>query len=366
MKKLKKIAVFARILIGLVFIFSGFVKGVDPTGVQYIMHDYIEAYQWDFLNNFIFVGSFLLCMLEFTVGVLLVFNILPRLTLITVSLMMLYFTGTTLYDAIYNPVHDCGCFGSAVKLTNWETFYKNVVLDILLIIVWLSRSNMKSWLACKKGFVAASAIAILFLGFEIYNYRYLPVINFLEWKVGRRMLEENPQPITYYFTYKNKITGEAKEFLSTELPSATEWSFVSRRDVDPNKNYANINISDSEGNDVTRALLSDNSFNFIIVAYDLSKAEGAYLDSAIALMTKMEERGYYYSILTSSSPEDVEAYKAKVGNPYLPFYFADDTGIKAIMRSNPGLILLKNSVIYGLWGKRMLPSVEKLEAIVNC
>jgi uncharacterized membrane protein YphA (DoxX/SURF4 family) len=363
---MKQFAVIARVLIGLVFIFSGFVKGVDPTGVQYIMHDYIDAYGWEFLNSVIFVGSFALCMLEFTVGVLLVLNILPRITLIAVTLMMLYFTGTTLYDAIYDPVHDCGCFGSAIKLTNWETFYKNVVLDLLLVVVWVGGGlRSKSWLACRKGFVVGFAVAFVFLGFEIYNYRYLPVINFLEWKVGRRMLEENPLPVKYYFTYKNKTTGEEREFESSALPPAAEWDFVSRRDEDPNKNYANINILDVDGMDVTRHLLTDPSFNFIIAAYDLAAAEGAYLDSAIALAARMEEDGYYYVILTAASSEEVEAYKARVGNPSLPFFFSDDTAIKAIIRSNPGLILMRNSVVLGLWGKRMLPSDKELRKLMT-
>ncbi|MDR2556751.1 MAG: hypothetical protein LBC49_03455 [Bacteroidales bacterium] len=361
---MKQFAFIARILVGLVFIFSGFVKGVDPTGVQYIMHDYIDAYGWDFLNNLIFVGSFALCMLEFTVGVLLVCNILPRITLVAVTLMMVYFTGTTLYDAIFDPVHDCGCFGSAIKLTNWETFYKNVVLDVLLVVAWLRYKGLKPWISCKKGFVVGFAVAFVFLGFEIYNYRYLPVVNFLDWKVGRRMLEENPQPIKYYFTYKNKTTGDVREFESSALPSTTEWEYVSRRDEDPNKNYANINILDVDGMDVTRHLLTDPSFNFIIAAYDLAQAEGAYLDSMISLASQMEEQGYYYVILTASSPEDVEAYQTRTGRS-LPFFFADDTGIKAMIRSNPGLILMRNSVVLGLWGKRMLPDYEKLKALMD-
>ncbi|MDR1739932.1 MAG: DoxX family protein [Bacteroidales bacterium] len=363
---MKRLATIARIVVGLVFIFSGFVKGVDATGVQYIMHDYLQAYNWTALEGLAFIGSFLLPMLEFTIGILLVLNILPRLSLIGVSLMMLYFTGTTLYDAIYNPVNDCGCFGSAVKLTNWETFYKNVVLDILLVFAWLNYKNAKSWLSCKKGFIAGLAIAIVFTLFEIYNYRYLPVVNFLDWKVERRMLEENPQPIKYFFTYKNKTTSEVREFASTELPSATEWDFVSRRDEDPNKNYANINILDESGNDVTQSLLNDKAFNFIIPAWDLAVAqEGVYLDSIIALATRMEEQGYYYVILTSATPEEVEAYKTKVDNPYLPFYYADDTGIKAIIRSNPGLVLMKDATVYGLWGKRCLPSDEELLKIMQ-
>ena len=362
---MKQLALVARILVGIVFIFSGFVKGIDPTGVQYIMHDYIAAYGWEFLNSVIFAGSFALCMLEFTVGVLLVFNILPRLTLIAVTLMMVYFTGTTLYDAIYNPVHDCGCFGSAIKLTNWETFYKNVVLDALLAVIWIKNGlHGKSRLACKKGFIAGFAVAFVFLGFEIYNYRHLPVINFLDWKVGRRMLEENQQPVKYYFTYKNKTTNEVREFESYALPSTAEWEYVSRRDEDPNKNYANINILDESGMDVTRHILTDPSYNFIIAAYDLAAAEGVYLDRMIAFATRMEEKGYYYIILTAASPDSVEAYKARAGNPSLPFLFADDTGIKAMIRSNPGLILMRNSVVMGLWGKRMLPDDKELLKIM--
>jgi hypothetical protein len=178
------------------------------------------------------------------------------------------------------------------------------------------------------------------------------------------MLEENPQPIKYYFTYKNKTTGDIREFESSALPSASEWEFISRRDEDPNKNYANINILDVDGMDVTRHILTDPSFNFIIAAYDLEQADGAYLDSMISLAARMEEQGYYYIILTASSPEYVEAYQQTHAGLSLPFFFADDTGIKAIIRSNPGLILMRNSVVYGLWGKRMLPSEKELREII--
>ncbi|MEG1909674.1 MAG: DoxX family protein, partial [Bacteroidales bacterium] len=237
----------ARSLVGLLFIFSGFVKGVDPLGTQYVIHDYLEAYQMPFFQMLALPASFFLNMLEFCVGVLVLFNVKIRFTATLAALMMLFFTGLTWYDAVANPVPDCGCFGKAIVLTNWQTFYKNLVLDCLVIILFFSATRIRYRFSSKIEYSIIAVSIVLFLGFEFYNYKNLPLIDFLDWKEGKRMLIENPKPIKYYVTYKNKANGQEKEYLLSECPYndpswAAEWEFVSRRDEDPNPKTTQISL----------------------------------------------------------------------------------------------------------------------------
>ncbi|MEG2665901.1 MAG: hypothetical protein RSA02_02655 [Bacteroidales bacterium] len=359
-----------RTLVGALFIFSGFVKGVDPIGTQYVIYDYLEAYHLPCLLDLSLLFSFLLNLLEFTVGVALLLNVRIKFFAIIAALMMIVFTATTWYDAVANPVPDCGCFGKAVILTNWQTFYKNLVLDAFVLILLFSMGRIRYKFSMRVEIWILLLTIILFLGFQTYNYRYLPCINFLDWKVGNRMLPKNPLPVQNYLTYKNKTTGEIKEYLYTQCPFSdpqwvNEWEFVSRRDVDPNPQKMNVSImekyeEEDAGEDVTRYLFSQKDFHFVIVAYDLSKMDLNGLKKMLSVMQKMEIAGYDYCVLTSSSVKEAEALKEKLGMPDLRFYYSDDTALKGMIRSNPGLLLFKDSVILGAWAWRNLPQAEEI------
>ena len=171
--------------------------------------------------------------------------------------MMVFFTVLTLNDAIYNPVPDCGCFGDAIKLTNWETFYKNVVLMIFVGIIFAYRNKYKPWL-CR--FRETLALLVVMGGFSLFSlcqYRHLPMIDFLGWKVGNDMVPDNPGTAKVYLIYQNKNTGETKEYLSPNYPWndsvwIQEWEFVNQR-IDESgviKGHT-LRIFDSEGNDLT-------------------------------------------------------------------------------------------------------------------
>lgn len=365
----------ARTLLGLLFIFSGFVKGVDPLGTQYIIHDYLEAYQMPFLLNLALPASFFLNMLEFCIGVLLLFNVKIKFTAIITALMMFFFTIVTWYDAVASPVPDCGCFGKALILTNWQTFYKNLVLDSLVIILFFSASRIRYRFPSKIEYSIIAASVIIFLGFEYYNYRNLPVIDFLDWKEGKRMLVENPEPIKYYVTYKNKTTGEEKEYLLSECPYnditwAKEWEFVSRRDEDPNPKTTQISILSrsidengavTEETEITKQLLGNSDYQFFVIAYDLAKTDRKALAKIIELQKQAEEQGYYMYYLTASTPEEAAILKKELNAPDMEFYYADDTSLKGMIRANPGLMLLKNSVVLKHWSSRDIPTFDAID-----
>lgn len=366
MKYLLKIS---RIILGLVFIFSGFVKGVDPLGTAYKINDYFEAYKMIWAQPLSLTLSILLCTFEFTLGVMLLLRIRMKLTSWLVLLMMSFFTVVTFYDAIANPVPDCGCFGDAIKLTNWQTFWKNVVLMAFVIPLFVYRKKYEPWMSQIKEYILIAAFAGLFGYFSVYNYNNLPVIDFLQWKVGNKMLSDNPMPSKFYLTYKNKQTNETKEYLSNELPWQdsvwmANWEYVSTREDNPNKsNLGSFSIIDSIGNDMTEHFIRNKDFQFIIAAYDLKKTnKEAFKNKILPLAEKVLAKNYSFIILTSNDRNDINNFVKELKiNENIEFYSSDDTSLKAMIRSNPGLVLLKNAVVLGKWHYRNIPDFEKID-----
>jgi len=214
--------VIARVFVGLVFIFSSFVKGVDPLGTAFKITDYLTAWQFgglsfEWLEPAAPFLSMLLITLEFLVGVMLLTGSFRRFTAWLLALMMLFFTCTTLYVAISNKVYDCGCFGDAIKLTNWQTFWKNIILDIPTIWIVLT-CNLRRKKRTERDTLVATFAIVLMVIFGLFNINNEPCIDFRPWKVGNQMvdMDENLK-VKSYLTYRNKTTGETQEFLSEDL-----------------------------------------------------------------------------------------------------------------------------------------------------
>ena len=239
--------VVARVVVGLVFLFSSFVKGVDPLGTSFKITEYLTAWSpfgisLEWLTPLAPVMSMGLITAEFLVGVLLLTGAFRRLSAWLLVLMMLFFTCTTLVDAITNKVTDCGCFGDAVKLTNWQTFWKNVALDVPTLWIFLTRDLRRKKRFERDVLITIFAIVAMVV-FGLYNINNEPCIDFRSWKVGNQMIEmdENAQ-VKSYVTYRNTETGEAEEFLSEELVKRMEepgweqkWEWESSRVEDPNE-----------------------------------------------------------------------------------------------------------------------------------
>lgn len=364
----------ARTLVGCVFLFSGYVKGVDPIGTEFVIHDYLEAYHLPWLTAMALPLSFLLNMVEFCVGFLLVFNVWTKWVTYLAALMMVFFTGVTFFDALANPVPDCGCFGEALILTNWQTFYKNLVLDALVLMLIFALPKLGRGFCCKVKIGLSVGIVLLFLGFEIYNYRHLPVSNFLGWKDGRRMLVENPEPIRYYLTYRNRETGEEREYRDKEIPFcdtawAAQWEFVSRRDEDPNPRIIEVSLmermdDEDEGYEVTDEVIGRAGRHFLIVVYDWENASSDILRRIWEKLRAAKDLGYTYDLLVATGSEtpvsDVEAFKTAVDDPDLTYCFGDDTGLKSMIRANPGVLLMDGPVVLKRWNGRDFPDLESI------
>jgi uncharacterized membrane protein YphA (DoxX/SURF4 family) len=364
---MKTLRTISRIFLGALFIFSGFVKGVDPLGTQYRIEDYFIAYHMNWAIPSALYLSMFLCMFEFLMGVLVLFNVRLKLVAWLVLLMMIFFTCTTFYDALYSPVPDCGCFGDAIILTNWQTFWKNVVIMVFVLILFFGRNIIRPTFTAKSEIIISLVFIILFIGFEEFNLRHLPVIDFSKWKTGKRLTPENPKPLMYYLTYKNKETGEEKEYLSPNYPYndsiwMSHWAFKSQRISDPNPPSVSLIIQDSNKNNITENILRNPNYQFILVAYDLTKSKIKGFEKANELYKICTANGYSFAVLTSTLPETIEKFKKENNlDENMMFLFADDTSLMPIVRSNPGLILIKNSVVLGKWHWRDLPTFERLK-----
>lgn len=363
---MKWIANFSRIFTGIVFVFSGFVKGVDPLGFAYKLEDYFIAFNWEFFIPFALFFSILLCTIEFSIGAMLLFNLRMKLVSWVLLAMMLFFTLLTLNDAIYSPVPDCGCFGDFIKLTNWQTFYKNLVLLPLAIVVFVYRKKFNPFTAGGKQWILAGIFMVLFAGFSYYCYSHLPVLDFTEWKAGNKLYPENPKPVKFFLTYKNKKSGETKEYLSPNYPFSdsvwmAEWEFTAQRVEDPNDYFGkSLIISDTTGNNVTESIIRNPEYQLIVNSYDLDKADLR----AFILLNEFAAKAYADNIstavLVSSQPSDIARY-INENKLQLDFYTADDIVLKTIVRSNPGLLLMKDGVILKKWHANDIPDYDSFK-----
>jgi len=356
----------SRIVVGVVFIFSGFVKGLDPLGMAYRIEDYFIAWNAQWMMPFALTLSVLLCTMEFVLGVVILLNLKPKVGSILLLAVMVFFTGLTFFDALYNPVPDCGCFGDAVKLTNWQTFYKNIVLMIFTIILVVWRKKTRESLNNLKSYGIAAITLVFFISFSIYCYRHLPVIDFMDWKVGNKMYNDNPLPVKYFLKYRNKETGEVKEYLSPEYPYndsvwMSKWKFVEQRVEDPNvfKGH-DLQIMDSTGTDLTESIIRNPDYQFILVAWDLEKSDQQALSVAGSFAEKAIGAGCGFIGLTSSLPSLIDSTRSKLKLGY-EFYMADDITLKVMVRANPGMLLMKDGIIVDKWHYNDFPEFGDFE-----
>ncbi len=340
-----------RFLVGALFIFSSFTKGIDPLGTKYKMLDYLSVYGMTWLNNAAMVLAMGLILAEFLVGICLITKIFPRLAVLGTTLLMLFFTATTLFDALYNLVPDCGCFGSAVKMTNWQTFYKNLVIDAVLIPLILNNKRLENRFGKGLQFVIGLAFAVAFLGFEIYNYRHLPVVDFMNWKVGKQLNAEAPTDNKVYVTYRNKATHETQEFLSPNYPWndsvwMSEWEFVGQR-MEGGVDYLGFTALDEDGNDVTDLVLNTENL-LMFTSHDLSKVTEKEWEKMREIAEAAANKDFVVLWTVAAEPQEVEQLRAKYDFIY-DVYYADELEIKTIVRSNPGLIWLDNGLVKDKW-----------------
>jgi len=360
---MKILRTITSVIIGLVFIFSGVVKAVDPLGFAYKIHDYFHAFNLGFLNSLSLVLVIFMCTAEFISGFSLLTGLRQKTGLIGVTILLAIFTPLTFVLALTNPVSDCGCFGDAIHLTNWQTFGKNIFLVFLLIIVLSDRNQISSLLGKTTEWIIIAIAIVLFVLFSLVNLRYLPVIDFLPYKTGVKIAEKMIIPDgvpadEYRTTFIYEKNGVKKEFSLNNYPASdSTWKFVDQKSVLIKSGYKppihDFVITLPEGVDLTQEILKYNGYTVLMISKKLGEAGKKQLLDGFQLGNYCRTNGINFFVVTSSGTEEVKSYENG-----LTFCTADETTLKTMIRANPGYILLKDGTIIGKWSWANVPKEE--------
>lgn len=365
MKLLQNIS---RLIVGIVFIFSGFVKAIDPMGSTFKFTDYFIAFNMEWLGPAATFLAVLLSALEFVIGFALVNNAVTRISSVLMYIFMSFFTALTLYLAITNPVTDCGCFGDAVKLTNWQTFFKNLVLMVPATIVFLRRKHYVPRFNFGAQFIIIIIGVLISLYVSKQSYNHLPPIDFRPYKAGTYIplamnedLQGAPQPkFDTRIVYEKD--GEQKSFTTDNLPDST-WTWVETISNQIDKGYEppiqNFHLTDHMKQDVTDLVLSDDRFTLMVVAYDITRMPEESWNMLHRITDIGEADGFQVFMVTASTYEEVNQFKQEQAL-HTTTYFADPITLKTILRSNPGVVLLKNGLILNKWHYNDFPDSNNM------
>lgn len=359
-----------RFILGAVFVFSGFVKVVDPLGTSYKIQDYLTAFGlMQYVPDILPVAlSIALAVLEFCIGVHLVLGIKRRATTRLTLLMMLVMAPLTLYLALTNPISDCGCFGDALVLTNWQTFSKNVVLLICAIVLFITPWNMVRFLTKKMEWTLSMYSILFALALASYCLMTLPVIDFRPYKIGNDIrqgmeIPEGAKPTVFDTRFVMEKDGVKQSFTVDNYPDST-WRFVSAETVVVEQGYEppihDFVMEEMEtGEDITDDVLDDPGYTFLLVMHRTEEADEGFIDLINELYDYSVENGYRFYALSSSSADAIEQWRDRTGAEY-PFCIMDDITLKTMVRSNPGLMLLQGGVVLNKWCNSQIPDEFEL------
>jgi len=362
----------ARILLGCVFIFSGFVKAIDPLGSTYKFDDYFRAFGgvFELFTHISFVLAVLLSTIELVIGLSLILKVQIRLTALAAVAFMAVMTPLTLYLAIKNPVSDCGCFGDALVISNWATFYKNLVLIALAILLLVYQTKFRSFLIPKAQNIALLVFVVFGFGLSTYCYRNLPLIDFLPYKVGvnipnAMVLPEKAKTDKYQTTFIYQKNGVQKEFTLENYPKGdSTWKFVDQKTVLLSEGFKapihDFSIVNAQFEDITEDVLYNEGETYLLIMYDLNNASAKGARKAEEIYQKALASGQKFYALTASSDADIQTFAQQNKLTY-PFCKTDGTALKTIIRANPGIMLIKKGTIIGKWGWRNFDKVGSKE-----
>jgi len=373
----------ARFLVGGLFIFSGFIKANDPLGFSYKLKEYFEVFQNDtgmaFFEWFAHIAlplAIIVCASEIVLGVMLLIGYRVKLTLWLLFAQIAFFTFLTFYSACYNKVTHCGCFGDFLKLKPWESFWKDIALMILITLLFAGKDNIKeifSPLLTNSAFIIGVVFSI---GFPVYAYRNLPPLDFRAYAPGMSIKENMKLPPTYKppvietgFIYENIKTGKKEHFTLKNYPwqDTLNWKWfatdnvVVKDAVDAPK-ITDFTVNDANGNAVTDSVLNDKNYSFWLVMHDLAETENdETLMAQINDFYKLAKQEKYNVIaFTASSSKLIEEYKTKNKAQY-NFYTVDGIVLKTMVRSNPGLMLIKDGTVIMNWHHNNFPGFSEVK-----
>ena len=367
---LKMTVNLCRIIVALTFIFSGFVKAIDPIGLQYKLQDYLGAIGIPgFLPDWmLLIMAVLLAAVEFCMGIFLLFAIQRRLISKLIVVFMSIMTLITVWLVVANPVKDCGCFGDALHLTNTETLVKNIILLGCSIVIMRRPLAMFRFISESNQWIVINyTIVFIFVcsGLSLY---YLPLFDFRPYRIGTNIprgmeIPKDAEQPLFETTFIMEKGGQRKEFTLNDYPDST-WKFIDSKTVQVKEGYIppihDFSIADRKtGKDLTDSVLRHKGYTFLLIAPYLERAD----DSNFGDIDQLYEYAQTYNIpfycLTASTAKAIQRWRDITGAEY-PFCITDETTLKTIVRSNPGLLLLKDGTIINKWSHNQLPNGAKL------
>ncbi|MDR0994932.1 MAG: DoxX family protein [Tannerella sp.] len=362
-----------RLLTGAVFVFSGFVKAVDPSGFAIKIGDYLAAFHLDSLDFLALPVALFLIALEFTLGVCTLLGVYRKWASRCLLLFMLVMTPLTFYLALFNPVSDCGCFGDALILTNWETFGKNIVLSCMAILLAVCyRLPLSFYTPKTRWFIPVFAFAYT-LGFAVWNYRHLPLLDFRPYKIGTNIpaamrIPEGAPEDEYRYSFIYEKDGVKKSFSLENSPvNDSTWTFVDTQTKLLKKGYtppiASFDIFNPEGKNLSDSLLRLPEL-LLLVAPKLETADDRHIDGIADIYEYAQTHHIPFYCLTGSAPAQFEKWRERTGATYR-FLEADETLLKTVIRANPGLLWLQRGTLRMKWSGNDLPNETRLTAFLQ-
>ncbi len=358
-------------LLGGLFIFSGLIKLNDPVGTAYKFEEYFEVFAVDlpaldsiflFFRGMSRTLSIVLSSLEVILGVALLLRWHLRAILWILLGLLVFFTFLTFYSAAFNKVTDCGCFGDFIKLTPWTSFAKDVFLLVLWAVVFFNQRFLRhSFVQGTPGIMTMTFVSAIAIGIGMRALGHLPYFDFLPYKVGNDIgkLMKPAEPARYRYTMTRN--GETKEF--DEYPTDSTWKYQAMTAVNPEKSrpvITDFEVSDIDGNSYTQELLKGNKM--VLIVQNTNKADRDRFEAINALMaaTAKSRKDITALTITSTSPAKFDSFRHDV-NLSGPYYFADATVLKSIIRSNPGLVILSNGVVQAKYHYHDIPELFEVE-----
>lgn len=378
---MKILATISRLFVGVLFIFSGLIKANDPLGFAYKLHDYYEVFgeyvllrlfDNPFFYNIALETSIIICILEVILGVALLLGYKTKQVAWILLVTIIGFTFLTGFSAITGKVTDCGCFGDAIPLTPWQSFYKDLILLFFIGVIFKYRNQYKPlFLKERTSQIVVGLATLLSTLFTLMAYHHLPFIDFRPYKAGNNVCDlrtlppDAKQPV-YETTlvYKHTDTGEEQEFTLDNFPTGEEWSFVEQQSVlvqeGDQPKIKNFTLSNGEGDEVTDDFLMEEGYKLLVICYDIGKTNTKRFDQINTLQQKLEVAGIPTYGVSASGDAEVEAFRHEQQAAF-PFWSSDETELKTIVRSNPGLVLFKDCEVVKKWHWRDTPSFTKLQ-----
>lgn len=355
---MKKVIVqLARVFVGVLFIFSGFIKLNDPIGFSYKLEEYFEkgVLNIEFLIPYALALAVFIVIFELLLGVTLLLGIAKKITNWSLLLMIVFFTFLTFYSAYFNKVTDCGCFGDAIPLTPWQSFYKDVVLLLLILILFYNQKYIQPIFSRTVNWSIFSISLFFCIWFGNYVLNHLPYFDFRAYKIGTNIPEnmkipEDAPQAEYRYDWKFMVNGK-EEIISTQgsYPEV-EGEFIDVNTILIREGFV-PKIKDfgffKDGEDYTDEVLSKPNL-VLISAYNLSKSESEAWPMIKAVIEKAKNKNYHIVGLSASGDEALQTLKQEYDID-IPFYFTDETAIKTIVRSNPGILVIEDGVIKQKW-----------------